>query len=80
MIFTAVRRDMLSLANAPIPPRTPSASRHRVVAANVSTFPDAWDGAINVQRSYGELYGSAFDVGPFLVTYSSIGRSEPDAG
>ncbi|HEX2856818.1 MAG TPA: hypothetical protein VHO26_04965 [Propionibacteriaceae bacterium] len=50
------------------------------VGRDMSRFPDAWDGAINAQRSYEELYGSAFDVGPFLVTYSSIGRSEPDAG
>ena len=48
-------------------------------AANMSTFPDAWDGSLNFQRSAGTLDGGPFDLGPFLLTYSSIGRSEPDA-
>ncbi len=48
-------------------------------AANASTFPDAWDGAINVQRSAGNVESGMFDVGPFVLTYSSIGMSEPDA-
>ena len=47
------------------------------LAANLSALPDAWDGAINVQRSVGGLDSGAFDVGPYVLTYSSIGLSEP---
>ncbi len=44
----------------------------------MSAFPDAWDGSLNFQRSAGSLDRGSFDLGPFLLTYSSIGMSEPD--
>ncbi len=41
------------------------------VIPNFRFLPDAWDGALNTQRAFGNL--SNFDVGPMVVTYSKIG-------
>lgn len=48
------------------------------VVPNFMFLPDAWDGALNTQRAFGNL--GHFDVDPLLVTYSSIGMPGPDDG
>ena len=47
------------------------------VTANFQHLPDAWDGALNTQRAFGNL--GHFDAGPLLVTYSNIGMPGPRA-
>ncbi len=46
------------------------------VVANFRVLPEAWDGALNTQRAFGNL--GHFDVDPLLVTYSKIGMPGPD--
>lgn len=41
------------------------------VIANFRSLPDAWDGALNSLRAFGNL--PHFDVDPLLITYSHIG-------
>jgi hypothetical protein len=41
------------------------------VMTNFICLPDAWDGAINSQRAYGDL--ASFDVGPVVLTYATTG-------
>lgn len=48
------------------------------VVANFRFLADAWDGALNTQRAFGNL--GHFDVDPLLVTYSNIGMPGPDDG
>ncbi len=47
------------------------------VTANFRYLPDAWDGALNTQKVFGNL--SNFDPGPILVTYSDIGMPGPES-
>jgi len=47
------------------------------VVSNFRVLPEAWDGALNTQRAFGNL--GHFDVDPLLVTYSKIGMPEPDS-
>ena len=44
--------------------------------ANFKELPDAWDGSLNVLK--GNEYLGMLDVGPMLLTYSSIGTPDPD--
>lgn len=46
------------------------------VVSNFRVLPEAWDGALNSQRAFGNL--GHFDVDPLLVTYSKIGLPGPD--
>lgn len=46
-------------------------SRYENVMSNFDCIPDAWDGAINSQRAYGDL--DAFDIGPLVITYAKAG-------
>jgi hypothetical protein len=46
-------------------------SNYENVMANFNCLPDAWDGAINSQRTYGELDAAA--VGPLVITYGTAG-------
>ena len=48
-------------------------------AANVMALPQAWDGSLNYQSAAGNLDRAAFDIGPFLLVHSDIGRA-PAAG
>jgi len=48
------------------------------VIANFTHLPYAWDGALNAQRTYG--FRSSADIGPLLVTYSTIGMPGTDSG
>ncbi|WP_059015784.1 hypothetical protein [Mycobacterium sp. M26] len=48
------------------------------VVSNFRFLPDAWDGALNTQRTLGRL--GHFDVDPLLVTYSNIGLPDPKNG
>lgn len=48
------------------------------VVPNFRFLPEAWDGALNTQRAFGNL--GHFDVDPLLVTYSKIGMPGPDDG
>ena len=48
-------------------------------AANVMQLPQAWDGSLNYQAAAGNLNRGVFDIGPFLLVHSDIGRA-PAAG
>ena len=44
-------------------------------AANVMQLPQAWDGSLNYQAAAGNLDRGVFDIGPFLLVYSDLGRT-----